>query len=71
MDCATGEDIPIEERDPEEIRSKFYEKPVAPEGVRCFNPSFDVTDAELITAIITEKGIFRYPYSDSLTVFSK
>lgn len=71
MDCATGEDIPIEERDPEEIRSKFYEKPVAPEGVRCFNPSFDVTDAELISAIITEKGIFRYPYSDSLTVFSK
>ncbi len=71
MDCATGEDIPIEERDPEEIRSKFYEKPVAPEGVRCFNPSFDVTDAELITAIITEKGVFRYPYSDSLTVFSK
>ena len=71
MDCATGEDIPIEERDPEEMRSKFYEKPVAPEGVRCFNPSFDVTDAELITAIITEKGVFRYPYSDSLTVFSK
>ena len=71
MECATGEDIPIEERDPDEIRSKFYEKPMAPEGVRCFNPSFDVTEAELITGILTEKGIFRYPYSESLTVFSK
>ena len=71
MNCPSGEDIPIEERDPEEIRSKYYEKPVAPEGVKCFNPSFDVTDAELITGIITEKGIFRYPYSESLTVFSK
>ena len=71
MECATGEDIPIEERNPEEIRSKFYEKPMAPEGVKCFNPSFDVTDAELITGIITEKGVFRYPYSDSLTAISK
>ncbi|MGX8773710.1 MAG: S-methyl-5-thioribose-1-phosphate isomerase [Bacillota bacterium] len=70
-ECPSGEDIPIEERDPEEIRSKFYEKPVAPEGVKCFNPSFDVTDAELITAIITEKGVFRYPYGDSLTASSK
>ena len=64
--CPTGEDIPIEERDPEEIRSKFYEKPMAPEGVSCFNPSFDVTDAQLITGIITEKGICRYPYTESL-----
>ncbi len=71
MECATGDDIPIEERDPDEIRSKYYEKPMAPEGVRCFNPSFDVTDAEMITGIITEKGIFRYPYSESLTAFSK
>lgn len=60
--CATGEDIPIEERNPEEIREKFYEKPMAPEGVKCFNPAFDVTDHELITAIITEKGIFKPPY---------
>ena len=66
MSCPSGNDIPIEERDPEEIRSKYYEKPMAPEGVKCFNPAFDVTDAELITGIITEKGIFRYPYTESL-----
>ena len=71
LNCPTGEDIPIEERDPEEIRSKFYEKPVAPEGVSCFNPSFDVTDAELITAIITEKGICRYPYTESLRILTE
>ena len=61
--CATGEDIPIEERRPDEIREMFYEKPMAPEGVKCFNPSFDVTDNSLISGIITEKGIFRPPYS--------
>ena len=71
LECPNGDAIPIEERDPEEIRSKFYKKPVAPEGTECFNPSFDVTDAELITGIITEKGIFRYPYTESLTEFSK
>ncbi|MDO4834463.1 MAG: S-methyl-5-thioribose-1-phosphate isomerase [Bacillota bacterium] len=61
--CATGADIPIEERDGDEIREKFYAKPVAPEGIKCFNPAFDVTEHELITAIITEKGVFRPPYS--------
>jgi len=66
MSCPSGNDIPIEKRDPEEIRSKYYEKPMAPEGVKCFNPAFDVTDAELITGIITEKGICRYPYTESL-----
>ena len=71
LECPTGANIPIEERDPEEIRSKFYEKPVAPEGVSCFNPSFDVTEAELITAIITEKGISRYPYSESLRILTE
>ena len=71
MNCPTGEAIPIEERDSDEIRSKYYEKPMAPEGVKCFNPAFDVTDAALISGIITEKGIFRYPYSESLTQISK
>lgn len=66
LECASGSDIPIEERDPEEIKSKYYEKPMAPEGVKCFNPAFDVTDAELISGIITEKGICRYPYTESL-----
>jgi len=66
LTCPTGDEIPIEERDPEEIRSAYFAKPSAPEGVKCFNPSFDITDAELITGIITEKGICRYPYTESL-----
>lgn len=64
--CRSGEDIVIEERDGGEITSLFYEKSVAPAGVKCFNPAFDVTEAELITAIVTEKGICRYPYTKSL-----
>lgn len=64
--CKSGEDIIIEERPSEEITSEFFTKPIAPEGVKCFNPAFDVTDADLITAIITERGICRYPYTESL-----
>ena len=59
MDCPSGADIEIEQRRPEEIKEMFYIKPMAPEEVKCYNPSFDVTPNELITAIITEKGIFR------------
>lgn len=66
MNCPSGGDIPIEERNPDEIRTKYYEKPMAPEGVKCFNPAFDVTDHNLITAIITEKGICRPPFEQSL-----
>ena len=58
-DCPTGADIPIEERDPAEVSQLHYAKPMAPEDVKCYNPAFDVTDHELITAIITEKGILR------------
>ena len=57
FNCKTGEDIVIEERNPEEIKSKFYEKPMALSSVKCYNPAFDVTDNSLITAIITERGI--------------
>jgi methylthioribose-1-phosphate isomerase len=53
----TGADIPIEERPPTEMTELWYEKRMAPEGVKVFNPAFDVTSHELITAIITEKGI--------------
>ncbi len=69
--CKSGADIVIEERDGSEITSLFYEKPVAPEGVKCCNPAFDVTEAELITAIVTEKGICRYPYTESLSALFK
>ena len=57
--CKTGNDIVIEERKPTEIFEMFYEKPVARVGTQCYNPSFDVTDHELITAIVTEKGIWK------------
>jgi methylthioribose-1-phosphate isomerase len=66
LDCRTGDDIQIEERDPDEIRTMFFKEPIAPENVRCYNPAFDVTDASLITAIITEKGICTAPYNESL-----
>lgn len=60
--CKDGGDIVIEMRDGDEIRKMYFEKPVAPEGVKCLNPAFDVTPAELITAIVTEKGIFYPPF---------
>ena len=66
LSCPDGEHIPIEERDGEELRSKFYAQPQAPAGVKCYNPAFDVTPHELIAAIITEKGICRPPFSQSL-----
>ena len=66
LSCPDGDHIPIEQRDGEEIRSLFYREPQAPAGVKCFNPAFDVTDHTLITAIITEKGICRPPYTQSL-----
>jgi methylthioribose-1-phosphate isomerase len=61
-----GEAIPIEERDGEEIRSLWYEKNMAPAGVKTFNPAFDVTPAKYITAVVTEKGIAYPPYGESL-----
>lgn len=65
FNCKTGDDIKIELRDGEEIRTMHYKKAVAPE-VKCYNPSFDVTDNSLITAIVTEKGICYPPFEKSL-----
>ena len=66
MSIATGKDIVIEERKPEEITEMWYSHRMAPEGVKVYNPAFDVTSHELITAIVTEHGIARPPYSESL-----
>ena len=66
MSTPTGDNIKIEERDPEEIRSMWYEHPMAPAGAECYNPAFDVTDHSLITAIITDRGILRAPYTESI-----
>ena len=53
-----GASIPIEERDPAEV-TRLAERRLAPEGVSVWNPAFDVTPAELITAIVTDRGIIR------------
>lgn len=66
MDCKTGDDIHIELRPAEEVTEMWYEKRMAPEGVKVFNPSFDVTDAEFITGIVTEYGVCYPPYDVSL-----
>ena len=58
LSLPTGEGIPIEERAAEEI-TRGFGRQTAPEGVETFNPAFDVTPAELITAIITERGLIR------------
>lgn len=64
--CKTGDDIVIEEREQSEIKEMWYKKPMALPETKCYNPAFDVTDNSLITAIITDRGILRAPYSESL-----
>lgn len=66
FDTPTGDDIVIEERSANEIKAMFFEKPTALPETKCFNPSFDVTDNALITAIITDKGIAYPPFNKSL-----
>lgn len=65
LTLATGEEIPIEERDSMEI-THIGGNQFGPEGLKVENPAFDVTPNELVTAIITDKGIARAPYTDSL-----
>ena len=62
---ASGDEIPIEERSPEEVTA-FGGVRTAPEGVRVYNPAFDVTPAGLVRAIVTDSGVFRPPYGDTL-----
>ncbi len=66
MNIASGKDIPIEERPTEEI-TKIKGVEIAPKGVKAYNPAFDVTDNEFVTAIITERGVIRQPYSVNLS----
>lgn len=60
LSLSTGQEIPIEERDAEEMR-RWGEYQLAPQNVPVYNPAFDVTPADLVTAFITEKGIIRSP----------
>ena len=66
LSCPDGDHIPIELRDPDEIREKWYAEPMALPEVKCYNPAFDVTDHTLISGIVTEKGVCRAPYTESL-----
>lgn len=65
LNCPTGKDIPIEQRDPKEV-SHMFGRRLAPEGMTILNPAFDVTSQELISAIITEKGIIYPPYRQNI-----
>jgi len=65
LTIATGAEIPIEERSAKELTS-LQGVSIAPEGANAYHPAFDVTPAELVTAIITEAGVARPPYSESL-----
>lgn len=65
LNCPTGDQIPIEERDASEV-TYFYRQKIAPDGIEVFNPAFDVTPHELVTAIVTEKGVVKEPYLESL-----
>ena len=65
VNCASGKDIPIEQRDAKEV-SHIFGKALAPKGMRVLNPAFDVTSQDLITAIITEKGVIHPPYQQNI-----
>lgn len=66
METPTGAEITIEERPAHEITDMWYKEPMAPEGIKVYNPAFDVTDHKLISGIVTEFGIARAPYTESL-----
>ncbi len=61
----TGDEIPIEERSPDEVKS-VRGTDIAPDGIDASNPAFDVTPSRYVTAIITENGVARAPYEESL-----
>jgi methylthioribose-1-phosphate isomerase len=65
LSLATGQQIPIEERDPAEI-TRGLGRQTAPDRVDVYNPAFDITPNELVTAIITEHGVARPPYGDTI-----
>ena len=65
LNTPDGDSIPIEERPAHEVTEGFGKR-TAPEGIKVFNPSFDVTPHEYVTAIITEKGVIEAPFKENL-----
>jgi len=70
LECPNGASIPIEERAEREL-TEFAGRRVAPAGVSAFNPAFDVTPSELVTAIVTERGVAYPPYDESLAALKR
>lgn len=66
LSIKSGKEIPIEQRPACEVTDLFFKRPVAPKGAKVFNPAFDVTPHQLITAIITDKGVIRPPYKTNI-----
>jgi methylthioribose-1-phosphate isomerase len=62
----TGRDIPIEERPADEVTDLFFKRPITPKNIKVFNPAFDMTPHDLITAIITDRGIIKPPYKRNI-----
>lgn len=61
LGCASGKEIPIEQRNPKEV-SNIFGRAIAPKGIKVLNPAFDITPQDLISALITEKGVILPPY---------
>ncbi len=68
LKCPSGAEIPIEQRNPREV-SHIFGRPVAPRGVRIVNPAFDITCHDLISAIITEKGVITPPFQQNIRAY--
>ena len=66
LDTPTGDKINIEQRPDSEVTQMWYKERMAPEGVKVYNPAFDVTDHSLIAGIVTEHGVAYEPYTESL-----
>ncbi len=72
LSLPSGADIPIEERDPGEVLNLEHEgRPIAPENSKARNPAFDITPNRLVTAIVTEVGVMRPPYGETLAAAVK
>ncbi len=65
LNCPSGKEIPIEQRDPREV-SHLFGRALAPKGTKIFNPAFDITSQDLVSAIITEKGVINPPYPHNI-----
>jgi methylthioribose-1-phosphate isomerase len=68
INCPSGNEIPIEQRDPKEV-SHIFGRALGPKGVKTFNPAFDVTSQDLISAIITEKGVIHPPFQQNIRCY--